>query len=494
MSKLTNTYSRSGSIQLMYTPFFIVLMIGLSYFISSLIIQNYKIGISVFFISVSMSVWMTFSVRNPKLIFLSAIFYSFVWSMFARYAFAYFGFHIQWGLAVDIILVLNVAYIFITNKNKENTQLLLNPYFFMILVWVIYIGLQYLNPNALSLDPYFYALRPYIVYLLGTFICTILMFNQKKDLILFFNFIIIMGVISAVYGYYQKNYMSFADKIHLAPRILRHMLWGQLRVFSIYENAGQAGVVQGYAAVVSFIYGLTRKSIKLRVLYAITTLICLYGMALSGTRGAISVPIIGLGAYIFLSKNLKVSLLGTLGLLFAIWFLLFTNHLQGNYTIRRLRTAFDVTDASFQVRMQDQAKHADYLKKHTFGWGIGTSGYWGMRFLGDKCVVEATDSGYVQIKAETGIVGLVLFLALYLIIVFHSIFKAYFYGKKENLPYVLAITSSILGILVANYGNPVVYEFPTVVVLGVFIAFLWIINTYWNNDQEADEYVNNMRQ
>src|SRR5665648_1298568 len=77
-----------------------------------------------------------------------------------------------------------------------------------------------------------------------------------------------------------------------------HMLFGKLRVFSFYTDAGQFGAAQGQAAVVFGILALNVKNLKLKLFYTLVALAGIYGMMVSGTRGAIAVPIMGFALYL----------------------------------------------------------------------------------------------------------------------------------------------------------------------------------------------------
>ena len=94
---------------------------------------------------------------------------------------------------------------------------------------------------------------------------------------------------------------------------LTHMLFGQLRVFSFFTDAGQFGGAQGHAGVVFSILALNpKRSIRSRIFYAMVGALGIYGMMISGTRGSLAVPIFGFALYLILSKNVKIIVLGAI--------------------------------------------------------------------------------------------------------------------------------------------------------------------------------------
>src|SRR5690606_33795358 len=111
-----------------------------------------------------------------------------------------------------------------------------------------------------------------------------------------------------------------------------------------------------------------------RALLSIAAFLSLYGMLISGTRGAFFALIIGVFLAILLSKQYKILLLGGCGLLMAFLFLKFTHIGDGNYQIYRLRSALNPSDPSLNVRFETQAFLRDYMKDKPFGEGLGVIG------------------------------------------------------------------------------------------------------------------------
>jgi hypothetical protein len=155
-----------------------------------------------------------------------------------------------------------------------------------------------------------------------------------------------------------------------------------------------------------------------------------------------------------------------MGLFFLIAlfvFFKFTTIGQGNDQIRRMRTAFDPNDASLQVRLANQRKLKTYMASRPIGGGIGHAGDKAQRFLPHAFLSNvATDSWYVMIWAEMGIVG----LTMHLIILFYTIgmasFKVMFRIRDPMVKFKMsALISGMAGIMLASYGNAVLGGMPT---------------------------------
>ena len=86
---------------------------------------------------------------------------------------------------------------------------------------------------------------------------------------------------------------------------------------------------------------------------------------------------------------------------------------QSNPYIRRIRTAFDPNEPSLVIRRENQKLFKAYLKDKPFGEGLGLSGVDVQDKFKRYTTSIPTDSWYVKIWVETGIIGLVLYLAVH---------------------------------------------------------------------------------
>ena len=151
-----------------------------------------------------------------------------------------------------------------------------------------------------------------------------------------------------------------------------------------------------------------------------------------------------------------------------------------------MRSAFDYNDPSLQVRLENQKRLASYLSSRPFGGGIGASGNWGMRFSPNTFLAQTpTDSWYVMIWADMGIVGLML----HLFILFYIVIKSsYIIMVKLKDPWIKAQMSALVcgmwGIIVASYGNGVLGQMPTGIIIYSSMAFLFLGKSY---EQEIEQ-------
>lgn len=384
------------------------------------------------------------------------------------------------GLSVDALLVLTLmAEFFRRFETRQWPALRRNPVLAVILVWVAYCMLEIANPEARSMAAWFYAVRGVALYLILTvWLVMELMDKEEQHFNRFITIWFGWSCVAALYGMKQFFFgVDAAEQAWLnAGNASTHVLHGRLRVFSFYSDAGQYGAAMAHAGLASLVMALGAFPGRKRLFYLITCLLCFYGMLISGTRGALFVPLTGFTAYLFLARNFKLLIVGGLAGALVFGMLKFTHIGQSNYQVQRMRSALDPNDPSLLVRLENQKKLSTYLASRPLGGGIGSAGYWGLRFSPHTFLAQTpTDSWYVKIWAETGIIGLILHLGMLLF------FLGYFFIRIWNMPHtpirqqLMALYAGVTGIVVASYGNQVLGQIPTGTVMYMSIAFLYLL-------------------
>ena len=386
------------------------------------------------------------------------------------------------GLAVDGLLIITyIALIFKHFYEKVDWSPTKNLLTYLAMIWMGYAFLELVNPEANSRVAWFYAMRGVSLYMVLTVPLVFMLWRKPKDVERFLILWAIFSIIGTLKGIGQKIFgvdpweQAWLD----AGGAITHILFGKLRIFSFYTDAGQFGAAQGQAGVVFTILFLTyhEKKDKLkRYFFLIAGLLGLYGMLISGTRGAIATPIAGFFLYLILTKNIKILAIGSLMGLSVLFMLKYTLIGNQNADIRRLRSAFDPNDPSLQTRLNNQKILKAYLATRPFGGGIGSSGAWGQRFSPNAFLSHvATDSWFVVIWAEQGIIGLYLHLAILFTIVGRASYFIMFKLKDPILTgQMRAMASGILGIMGASYGNAVLGQMPTGIIIYISMALLFM--------------------
>ena len=387
------------------------------------------------------------------------------------------------GLTIDGLLILTYLSLFFKSFDQSvNWSLAKSELTLLAGIWFGYTLFQLVNPEAVSRVAWFYAMRGVALYMILTIPLTFIIMNREKDLSLILILWGTFSLLGTLKGMMQQfiGVDPFEQQWLNEGGAVTHLLFGKLRIFSFYTDAGQFGASQGQAGVVFGILALHVKNIRFRIFYTIVAIAGIYGMMLSGTRGAIAVPIMGFVLYFILIKNIKMMILGAFLGISVFVFFKYTYIAQGNYQVRRMRSAFDPNDPSLQVRLENQRKLKSYLATRPFGGGLGSAGNWGKRFSPSTFLANtATDSWYVAIWAEQGIVGLILHLFILFYVLIKSAFVLMFKIRNDWLKFrMIALICGFFGIMVASYGNGVLGQMPTGIIIYMSMAFLFMAEKF----------------
>jgi len=422
----------------------------------------------------------------PMLVFLNRIFvhpiigiYSVLFMAFTAIGLTRYIRGVPLGLSIDGLLIVTIIAVFFRNFfDKIDFRLLNRDIVYLMIIWFAYTILEFFNPLALSRTAWFYAMRGLSLYPLLVIPLVLLIFTRLRHLYGFLIFWAVFSLLATLKGLQQKYIgLDYAEQYWLnTVGYITHIINGKLRIFSFFSDAGQFGAAKGAAGIVFAGVAAAMKGWKNKLFFWFVSIMSLWGMMISGTRGAIIVPALGGITFVILSKRVKVMIIGGISLVFLYLFFAHTYIGDSNYTIARMRTAFHPeTDASYQVRLKNRQILKTYLADKPFGGGIGAAGNWGKRFSPQGFLANvATDSWYVQIWAEQGIVGLILHLFILMYIVFKSFFLIMTKVKTKELSNILgALLGGYVGIIGAAYGNGVLGQMPTGILLYISWVFLF---------------------
>lgn len=386
------------------------------------------------------------------------------------------------GLAMDGLLVLiYIALFFNRFHSKIDWTPAKKDITLLSLIWFAYSVLEIVNPEARSFAAWFSG-RGIALYMLLIIPLALILIDTRKKIDVLLTIWGIFSILVTLKGIMQVKFgVDPWEQAWLNEGNYKtHILFGRLRAFSFLSDAGQFGANQAYSGVVTFIVALSEKKWQRRLFFFIAALLAFYGMIISGTRGALSVPLTGFMAYFILRKNFPIMIGGAVLLMMALVFFKYTTIGQGNPQIRRMRTAFDPNDASLQVRLENQRRLKSYMASRPFGGGIGHGGVKAQRYLPNAYLSQIpTDSWYVLIWVEQGIVGLVLHLMILFYILGKSSYKIMFQTRDPSLRLTMAaLASGYFGIMVASYGNAVLGQMPTSILVYISMALLMNIDRF----------------
>lgn len=421
-------------------------------------------------------------IRFPKIGLYAVLIFSFFVSFLSRLIMG-----VPFGLMVDGILVITGLGVLFYYWQSAPTKYWRSPVIWGFTGWMILILMQLGNPIANSRMAWFYAMRGMALYPFLTLILGMLIFRSPKDIKRFFIVWMTLSLFGALYGVMQQMFgvFGFEQRWLDAGAAVQHILFGKLRIFSFYSDAGQFGPAMAHAALVAGLLFLSSHRRRIRWIMLIIAMITFYGMLISGTRGALAVPFFGGIVYLILIKNFRILALGLVTGVMLFSFLKYTTIGNSNYEINRLRTALDPNNPSLLVRLNNQARLKVFLADKPFGGGVGSAGSWGQRFSPGTFLAEfPTDSLYVAIRAETGVIGLYAFFLLIFGPAIWAFIRIYTMPESPRRPVLVALLSGYFGILGASYGNSVLTQMPTSFIC--YFSLIIIFTSIQRYDREEE--------
>lgn len=383
---------------------------------------------------------------------------------------------LQYGLFIEVFI--GFAYIVALIKAPvENWKNVQTDLFYLMLGWFLLSVLEVINPAGASVLGWLMEIRSAALYPILIIPVSYVLFTKNKDLNGFLKIIIIFSVLAALNGIKQlyigpsPGEQRFLDEGGAAT----HILFGNLRVFSFYSDAGQFGASQASLCVVTLILALGPFKWWKKGLLFVAAALSFYGMLISGTRGALFALIAGVFLAILLSKKFKVMIIGGAVAIACLGVLKFTTIGNNSYQVYRLRSALDPQDASLNVRKNNQKILRDYMSSLPFGGGLGVIGAGGMMYNQDKFLSTIQpDSYWVKVWAMYGIVGFTIWFGIMMYILGKCcgiIWKLKEPGLRIK---AIALTCGFAGILFCSYGNEVINTMPSSIIVYVAWVFVFI--------------------
>ena len=383
---------------------------------------------------------------------------------------------LQGGVVIDGLLLATLLFLLLYNlKNPFSWVSLHNPLTLLTGIWLVYCLVLVFNPET-TLNHWAAGVRALAVYYFLFPVLTALLLNQFKYLKLFL-FVWSVLTLLAIGKSLMQKFFGFDSAelywLHVLGGSRTHIINSGVRYFSFFTDAASFGCNMGMSLVVFGITALYTHSKPLRVYYIAVALLAGYAMMISGTRAAIAVPFAGFAFFILLSKQLKIIIPGIILILALFVFFKFTYIGHGNTEIRRMRSAFNVTeDASYMLRKQNQEKMRVFMNDHPFGIGIGEAK---RAEPGDNMYDLPTDSSMVFVWVETGIVGLILFLLIFLVVLLKGSYDVLIVIQNRELRGLLsALLGGVAGMLVSSYGNEMLQQFPNGPIVYMCMAFIFM--------------------
>ena len=426
--------------------------------------MGYVTGITISLIPLVIVLFISF-VQNPFLAFVLLFIANFTLSGLSRYVHG-----VSPGITMDIIIALTVVTLILNTMIRDSKLKFSNSFNGLTLlafIWFLYCILQLLNPNSSSVVAWITGVRGLGLYFVVIVIFASIFLDNIKTIRQFLFLWAVLSLLAVLKAYIQKTYGFDAAELRwlfVEGGSNTHVLFYGIRYFSFFTDAGNFGTGMAFYGVVFGIYSLYVKGFKSKAFFFLTSLACAYGMIISGTRGSLAVPFAAFTLFAILSKKSSLMIITLTGVFFTFIFLNYTEYGQGNTYVRRMRSAFNSDDPSLLIRLENQKKLRTYMWNKPFGVGIGMSTTSNIvNYRPDPVVSKIpSDSWYVRVWMETGIVGLGIHLINLLFIVAYGAYLVFFKLKNTELKgLITAFVCGLSGVYVAAYSLEIIGQFPT---------------------------------
>ncbi|MEO5966725.1 MAG: O-antigen ligase family protein [Ferruginibacter sp.] len=366
-------------------------------------------------------------------------------------------------LEVLFFLIFIGTYINSSEKTQVNSPLIKTLISISLILNTALIILQVFNPNVDTIAIWGSVFRRWLVFMMIYVVAYRLIDNREK-LIYFIKFWIIAVFVIALYGCFQQWFgflpmeMNFIMSVPGQFDLMNQ--GGNIRKFSFLSDVVSFGVICGSTAVLTLLIAIYTKKPRVKYTLIFFSMIMLLGMAYSGTRTTTVILPIGFIMYGFLTIQSKKTLITLfLGSIMAL--VVFFAPIYSNATLNRMRTTFDSKDESLNLRERNRHYIQPYLVSHPVGGGIGTTGELGAAEFPDHPLAKfPTDSGFLRIGLEMGWIGLIAWVFFNLAILWQSVIY-YFRMKDPELKLIMvAFISCIFPILVIQYSQESIGQFP----------------------------------
>lgn len=385
----------------------------------------------------------------------------------------------------ELFELLLIAIAIVDARKNPHFEKCANLMLFSISIWCVFCTLQLFNNTCdLGIDvaAWFTSARLMAIHLIWILIVFSIYISSPKILLYYLRIWAILSLFSAYWTWKQKN-IGFTPTefawLYYGPGQVTHLLNAGtlIRYFSTFSDAANYGCNAAASSVSFMIIAITSKIKWEKIFFLIICICVIWGMFQSGTRTAIFCMAAGFMVFVVLSKSFKIAI--PFGIFFALFmaFLVFTDIGNGNQQIRRMRSAFDKSDASANVRDINKAAIKKYLRDAPWGLGIAsTQANIPANNKYRKLSDIPPDSEYVYIWVHTGVIGISVFIACMLIMWLGACWIVMFKLKSPSLIGIGGgLCSAFIAIQLGAYANQILFQYPNGLTFFGGLAIVYIL-------------------
>lgn len=323
------------------------------------------------------------------------------------------------GVTIDAMALILSVGVFYRISIHRQWEFLRHPVAWMVMFWIAYCGLEYLNPWSRAELGWLYAFRS-VAGWWGFLLIALFAIRRHRQMISLHRIWIVASLLASLYGIYQWWAGPSEAEMQwiLSSPELYELIYinGSFRSFSIFGSPGTLGILSSLNVAFVLILAFRKGgSAERKLLGSVLAIIFFLSLLASGSRTGMFLLPIGLFTYALIS--LRKSALILSGVLLTSWAAIQIIPASGP-VMERIKLFSNPTNSiGFQLRAQNQTWVQPFIQEHPIGSGLGTTGELGKRFAPDIWLSQfPPDSAYVRFALETGWVGLLIFMGLLFVI------------------------------------------------------------------------------
>ena len=389
------------------------------------------------------------------------------------------------SLPNEMLEIILLAIAIVDARENPHFEKCANLMLFALMIWCVFCTLQMFNDTCdlgFNIASWYTGARLMAFQLLYAFLVFSIYISSPKILLNYLRIWALLSLFSAYWTYKQKNigftHIEYSWLYYGAGQTTHLLNAGTLiRYFSTFSDAANYGCNAAAAATSFIIITITSKITWERIFFLVISICVIWGMFQSGTRTAIFCLAAGLMLFIVLSKSVKIAVPFSIAFVIFAFILVFTNIGDGNQQIRRMRSAFDSSDASSNVRDINKAAIRKYIQDAPWGLGIGsTQANIPSNNKYRKLSDIPPDSEYVYIWVHTGVIGITVFIITTLIMLAGACWIVMFRLKSRSLMGIGAgLCGSFVAIQLGAYANQILMQFPNCLLFYGGLSIVYIL-------------------
>jgi len=328
-----------------------------------------------------------------------------------------------------------------------------HPITIALILWIVYVHLQLVNPNSSSILGKLVAIR-FAWYNLIGFIIALQVFDSMASIKFFFKIMLGTALLAALYGLSQKHIglLPFDHEwLYSSPEhISLAVIWGDVRAWSFMNDPANFGLVMAFAGTLCFLFILGPYTVQRKIFLGVCGALMFMGMVASGTRTAFVMVTVGFGIFGLLTINNFKTIAFSVSALLVFLVIYFGPFYSA--PVQRIRSAFQGNDdPSMNVRSKNKARIQPYIWSHPIGGGPSTTGEEGVKMApGHPLAGFPPDSGFLKIGLEFGYIGLLIALWQYFIASSIGIRQYFKTRDPEMKVFYTAVLASFVAMVSAN--------------------------------------------